>query len=273
MRTRTLFLITAAALSLAATGALAPPDAAAQQPGVVLQPAPGPAARPAPLPRVEAEPSAAVVPDDPRLNPKPPPHLDEVQSTGKGTALLFWAFAAAAVGGALFVITRRNLIAAVMGMVGSFLGISAVYMLLYASFLAVIQVLVYAGAIMVLFVFVVMILNRPEDEPVAPSGRLGHVVGVAAMLYLVFRLAMLLVNVKAPPEAMGPPEPVAVTTTVSARDATGRCDRPACEGQGGTCVVVDPRRGEVCQVKVSHEWGSVRAVGTDLFGPGVFPFA
>ena len=48
-------------------------------------------------------------------------------------ALLFWAFAAASVGGALFVVTRRNLIAAVMGMVGSFLGIAAVYMMLYAQ--------------------------------------------------------------------------------------------------------------------------------------------
>src|SRR5262245_9760478 len=75
------------------------------------------------------------------------PHMDRVQSHGKGMALLFWAFAAATVGGALFVVTRRNLIAAVMGMVGSFLGISAVYMMLYANFLAVIQMLVYAGAI------------------------------------------------------------------------------------------------------------------------------
>ena len=60
-----------------------------------------------------------------------------------------------------------------MGMVGSFFGIAAVYMMLYAHFLAVIQMLVYAGAIMVLFVFVIMILNRPEDEPVAPIGRVG----------------------------------------------------------------------------------------------------
>ena len=271
MRTRTLFLITAVALALAATGALAPPDAAAQQPAVELQPAPAPGVQPGP-PVGQAPPTVAVVPDDPRLNPKAPPHLDQVESTGKGMALLFWAFAAAAVGGALFVITRRNLIAAVMGMVGSFLGIAAVYMMLYASFLAVIQVLVYAGAIMVLFVFVVMILNRPEDEPVAPSGRFGHAVGVAAMVYLVFRLAMVLVNVKAPPEAKAPPPAVVVTTAAPARTATAACDRTLCGDQGGTCVVVDPRRGETCQVRVSHEWGSVRAVGTDLFGPGVFPF-
>ena len=87
------------------------------------------------------------------------PHLDIVESPSKAMALLFWLFAAMTIGGALFVVTRRNLIAAVMGMVGSFLGIAAVYMMLYASFLAIVQLLVYAGAIMVLFVFVVMMLN------------------------------------------------------------------------------------------------------------------
>src|SRR5581483_3995687 len=114
-------------------------------------------------------------------------HHDLSDSSGKGMAILFWIFAAASVGGALFVISRKNLIAAVMGMVGSFLGIAAVYMLLYANFLSVIQMLVYAGAIMVLFVFVIMILNRPEDEPVAPSGRAGQTVGAIAILYLIGR--------------------------------------------------------------------------------------
>lgn len=165
---------------------------------------------------------------------KQSPHGDKVESNGKGMALLFWAFAAATIGGALFVITRRNLIAAVMGMVGCFLGISAVYMMLYAQFLSVIQMLVYAGAIMVLFVFVVMILNRPEDEPVAPTGRLGIAAGGVAMLYLIGRLAMVLWSVKAPNPA------VAVAA-------------PGPTPQG-------------------HDWGSVKAVGTDLFGPGVFPF-
>ncbi len=162
------------------------------------------------------------------------PHSDRVASNGKGMALLFWAFAAATVGGALFVITRRNLIAAVMGMVGSFLGIAAIYMMLYAHFLSVVQMLVYAGAIMVLFVFVVMILNRPEDEPVAPSGRAGQAIGGIAIVYLVGRLIMLLWKVQ-------PPDP---TKAFSA---------PAITPEG-------------------HDWGSVKAVGTELFNGGLFPF-
>ena len=160
------------------------------------------------------------------------PHDDIVESSGKAMALLFWAFAAAAIGGALFVISRRNLIAAVMGMVGSFLGIAAVYMMLYANFLAVIQMLVYAGAIMVLFVFVIMILNRPEDEPIAPSGRVGQGLGALAILYLVGRLAVLLWHVKVPAQALSAPQ------------ATGD----------------------------GYPWGGVQAVGNDLFNGGLFPF-
>ena len=168
---------------------------------------------------------------------KTAPHLDIVESNGKGMALFFWLFALISVGGALFVITRRNLIAAVMGMVGSFVGIAAVYMMLYANFLAVVQMLVYAGAIMVLFVFVIMILNRPEDEPVAPSGRLGQGLGALAILYLVGRLAMLLIHVRVPAQALG---------------------APAALHYAGAEAAVD--------------WGSVKSVGLDLFGAGLFPF-
>src|SRR4051812_33650898 len=149
------------------------------------------------------------------------PHADKIESSGTGMALLFWAFAAASVGGALFVVTRRNLIAAVMGMVGSFLGISAVYMMLYAHFLSVIQMLVYAGAIMVLFVFVIMILNRPEDEPVAPSGRAGQAIGGLAILYLVGRLVFMLMKVKTLPGAALAPLPVNDQLTPCVGDVTG----------------------------------------------------
>jgi NADH-quinone oxidoreductase subunit J len=161
-------------------------------------------------------------------------HSDLTGSSGKGMALMFWAFALISVVGALFVISRRNLIAAVMGMVGSFLGIAAIYMMLYAQFLAVIQMLVYAGAIMVLFVFVVMILNRPEDEPVAPSGRAGQALGGLAILYLVARLIGMLVRVEPPNMKLAMSAPL-----------------PTAQG---------------------HDWGSISAVGTDLFGPGIFPF-
>jgi NADH-quinone oxidoreductase subunit J len=181
---------------------------------------------------------------DQREFSKTSPHMDKYEakpsSKQPGLALLFWVFAAATIGGALFVVTRRNLIAAVMGMVGCFLGISAVYMMLYASFLSVIQMLVYAGAIMVLFVFVIMILNRPEDEPVAPTGRAGQAIGGLAIVYLVFRLVMILINVKPPNPSGDAPVPVTV--------------------------------GLAAQFQEKADWGSTKAVGWDLFNGGLFPF-
>jgi NADH-quinone oxidoreductase subunit J len=180
-------------------------------------------------------------------------HLDLTGSSGKAMALLFWAFALIAVVGALFVISRRNLIAAVMGMVGSFLGIAAIYMMLYAQFLAVIQMLVYAGAIMVLFVFVVMILNRPEDEPVSPSGRAGQALGGVAILYLVGRLIMMLTHV----------EPVNVEVAMNApQPAPAQCIEWQRADSGGL----------TCAQSERPDWGSIKAVGADLFGPGLFPF-
>lgn len=120
------------------------------------------------------------------------PNPGEGGETGKGTAVLFWLFALMCVGGSIFVITRRNLISAVMGMVGTFFAIAAIYAMLYAHFLAAIQVLVYAGAIMVLFVFVIMILNKPEDEPWRRVGVVGKAVSGLLVFYLVGRLAQVL---------------------------------------------------------------------------------
>ena len=68
---------------------------------------------------------------------------------------------------AIFTITRKNPVTAVMSLVATFFGLAAIYASLSAHFLAVLQVLVYAGAIMVLFIFVVMILNREEVAPLA----------------------------------------------------------------------------------------------------------
>ena len=128
----------------------------------------------------QAVPQVKVQPKD--TASKMAPHMDKYESPANeqhwGVALMFWGIALVTVGGALFVVSRRNLIAAVMGMVGSFLGIAAVYMMLYASFLAVIQMLVYAGAIMVLFVFVIMLLNAGA-ETIARPVRIGtRVLGI-----------------------------------------------------------------------------------------------
>lgn len=77
--------------------------------------------------------------------------------------LLFFVFAAVAVGGALGVIFGRSPIASLLFMIMSLASVAGIYVLLEAHFLAAIQVMVYAGAIMVLFLFVIMLLNLGHD--------------------------------------------------------------------------------------------------------------
>ncbi|HZR25769.1 MAG TPA: NADH-quinone oxidoreductase subunit J [Vicinamibacterales bacterium] len=77
---------------------------------------------------------------------------------------LFYIFAAVAVGASLLVIAQKNPIYSVLLLIASFGALSGLYVLLDAPFVAVIQIIVYAGAIMVLFLFVVMLLNAPHEE-------------------------------------------------------------------------------------------------------------
>src|SRR4029079_17107815 len=99
--------------------------------------------------------------------------------------VVFLLLAAGVVGMAIFCMTRKNPVTAVMSLVGTFFGLAGLYATLSAHFLAVLQVLVYAGAIMVLFIFVVMILNREESTLVSLRGLPTRVLGVVAAVYLM----------------------------------------------------------------------------------------
>jgi NADH-quinone oxidoreductase subunit J len=79
-------------------------------------------------------------------------------------ALLFYVLAAVTVIGAIIVVAQRNPVYSLISLVGSFFGLCGLYVLLDAPFLAVVQIIVYAGAIMVLFLFVVMVLNVPRED-------------------------------------------------------------------------------------------------------------
>ena len=78
--------------------------------------------------------------------------------------LLFYVFAGVSVLGSLLVIGQKNPIYSVLALIGAFFGLSGLYVLLQAPFVAVVQIIVYAGAIMVLFLFVVMLLNAPQED-------------------------------------------------------------------------------------------------------------
>jgi len=86
-------------------------------------------------------------------------------------ALFFYAFAAAAVVASLLVIGQRNPMHSVMLLIASFAALAALYVLLDAPFVAVIQIIIYTGAILVLFLFVVMLLNAPQEDVPEDAGR------------------------------------------------------------------------------------------------------
>ncbi len=78
--------------------------------------------------------------------------------------MLFYFFGAVAVIASLLVIAQRNPVYSVLLLIASFGALSGLYILLDAPFAAAIQIIVYAGAIMVLFLFVVMLLNAPHED-------------------------------------------------------------------------------------------------------------
>ncbi|MFQ5536551.1 MAG: NADH-quinone oxidoreductase subunit J [Gemmatimonadota bacterium] len=109
--------------------------------------------------------------------------------------VLFYIFAAIAIGGAFGVVLSKNPVASLMFMVVTLANLAAVFVLLEAHFLAAVQIVVYAGAIMVLFLFVIMLLNLGHDfQPDIRGGILavvsfGVVGAMAGMLARQFRAA------------------------------------------------------------------------------------
>ena len=103
--------------------------------------------------------------------------------------IAFYVFAAIAILSSLLVVGQRNPMYSVMLLIASFGGLAGLYVLLDAPFTAVTQIIIYAGAIMVVFLFVVMLLNVPREEPTPPPiallvGPTGRRIG--ALLAVVF---------------------------------------------------------------------------------------
>src|SRR5687768_12054425 len=114
--------------------------------------------------------------------------------------LAFYLFAAITVLASLLVVGQRNPMYSVMLLIVSFGALAGLYVLLDAPFTAVTQIIVYAGAIMVLFLFVVMLLNVPREEPMirtvpallGPTGmRLGVVLSLLLAAEIVWALSRM----------------------------------------------------------------------------------
>ena len=119
------------------------------------------------------------------------------------TTLLFILFAGLAIGCALAVVAQRNPLYSAISLIGVFISLACLYLMLAAPFIAAVQVIVYAGAIMVLVVFVIMLLNVEEEEHRRP--RLGYLVPVSIALaaVLIGEVAFVLYSVPTAPFTPG----------------------------------------------------------------------
>ncbi|MEN3337225.1 MAG: NADH-quinone oxidoreductase subunit [Acidobacteriota bacterium] len=113
---------------------------------------------------------------------------------------VFYIFGAIAVLASLFVVAQGNPMHSVMLLITSFGALAGLYVLLDAPFTAVTQIIIYAGAIMVLFLFVVMLLNIPREDPVqrtasallGPTGmRMGVLLSVVLGVEVVWAMSRM----------------------------------------------------------------------------------
>ena len=103
----------------------------------------------------------------------------------------FWIFGVIAMGSGLLCITRKNPVASALWLVVTLFALAAMFVLLDAQFIAALQVLVYAGAIMVLFLFVIMLLNLGRPGPTDIKGPVGLLVAAVLAGILLFQLRVL----------------------------------------------------------------------------------
>lgn len=111
---------------------------------------------------------------------------------------LFWFFAIVMLIGAIAVVSFRSPVSSALSMVASFVGLAGLFIGLNAFFVGIIQILVYAGAIMVLFIFIIMLLDLKIEAKRAP--KLAPVVGGLGIV-LAFTIQLIGVISKTPDEA------------------------------------------------------------------------
>lgn len=105
--------------------------------------------------------------------------------------VLFILFGAIAVCGAIMVVTRKHPMASALYLILTLFAVAALFVLRQAHFLAAVQVIVYAGAVVVLFVFVIMLINVPENRLPVERATTMRVLGVLAAGFFILESAVL----------------------------------------------------------------------------------
>ena len=119
----------------------------------------------------------------------------------------FWCCAALAVAGALGTVSAKNPIRGAMGLLLMILSVAGLFLALHAQFLAAIQLIVYAGAVVVLFLFVIMLLGPSASTPTDHRGRITRTASGALFAGAGLSLMWLLVKTAPPAPKTLPPPP------------------------------------------------------------------
>src|SRR5216117_3274733 len=111
-------------------------------------------------------------------------------------ALLFILFAGLAIGCAISMVAQRNPLYSAISLIGVFISLACLYVTLAAPFIAAVQVIVYAGAIMVLVIFVIMLLNVEQEEPRRKRRRFLVPTAIIMAAILIAETAFILYSVQ-----------------------------------------------------------------------------
>jgi NADH-quinone oxidoreductase subunit J len=132
--------------------------------------------------------------------------------------ILFWILALIAVGASIFMVVTRNPVRSALFLVITFLCVAVFYVMLSAQFLAAVQIIVYAGAIMVLFLFVIMLLNLGAPQALRERGTIQPF--LAVLLAGIFMTALL--SSKAIITMKSQPVPAAAYSQFGTAEGIGR---------------------------------------------------
>lgn len=113
------------------------------------------------------------------------------------STVLFILFAGLAIGSAIAMVSQRNPLYSAISLIGVFIALASIYVTLAAPFIAAVQVIVYAGAIMVLVIFVIMLLNVEHEEPRRKRLRFLVPAAMAMAAILIAETAFILYSVDA----------------------------------------------------------------------------
>jgi NADH-quinone oxidoreductase subunit J len=130
------------------------------------------------------------------------------------TTVLFFVFAGLAIASAISLVYHKNPLYSAVSLIGVFISLACIYVTLAAPFIAAVQILVYAGAIMVLVVFVIMLLNLDEDKPLNRLKYLYFVGGGLGVILLVQTFFVFYAVLRAPKRDVDEAQTVGKTLSI-----------------------------------------------------------